>query len=161
MHVLISAVGRAKPSPETDLVETFLTRANGLGPGLGFQTIALREVEEKKRLEGDQLKAREGELLLNTVPTGGALIALDERGRDLGSEDFAGLLARRRDDGTPALVFAIGGANGHGRDLRGRAEMTLRFGTATWPHMMVRAMLAEQIYRGLTIVAGHPYHRGD
>lgn len=160
MHLLISAVGRAKPSPERELTDTFLTRARGIGPGLGFQSIELREVEERKRLEGDALKTREGELLLETLPRGGALIALDERGRDISSEDFAKLLAARRDAGTPALAFAIGGADGHGAALRERAEMTLRFGTATWPHMLVRAMLAEQIYRGLTILAGHPYHRG-
>ncbi len=159
MQLIIAAVGRAKPSPERDLTEIFLKRISGAGPTLGFGTISLMEVEERKRLDAAQLKAREGELLLATVPSGGTIIALDERGKDMPSSAFAELLAKTRDDGTPALAFLIGGADGHGPAVRDRAARVLSFGKATWPHMMVRAMLAEQIYRGITILAGHPYHR--
>ncbi len=161
MQLLISAVGRAKPSPEKDLTEMFLTRARGAGGSLGFGAIDLREVEERKRLPNDQLKAREAELLLGTVPPGSVIVALDERGQDMSSDAFAQMLARTRDNGAPSLCFLIGGANGHSDTLRAQATKILSFGKATWPHMMVRAMLAEQIYRGLSILSGHPYHRGD
>lgn len=159
MQLIIAAVGRAKASPERDLTDTFLTRIRGTGPGLGFGSITLAEVEERKRLEGAQLKAREAELLLAAVPAGGVVIALDERGKDMPSSAFAEMLGTARDGGAPALAFLIGGADGHGPEVRQQAAKVLSFGRATWPHMMVRAMLAEQIYRGLTILSGHPYHR--
>ncbi len=86
-------------------------------------------------------------------------ILLDERGRLMSSEDFAALLGRWRDDGMREARFLIGAADGHGDEARDKADLLLGFGAMTWPHLMVRAMLAEQLYRATTIIAGHPYHR--
>lgn len=86
-------------------------------------------------------------------------VLLDERGRQMSSEDFAALLGRWRDDGMREARFLIGAADGHGDEARDGADLLLGFGAMTWPHLMVRAMLAEQLYRATTIIAGHPYHR--
>ena len=86
-------------------------------------------------------------------------VLLDERGKDLSSEDFAAILGRWRDDGMRECRFVLGAADGHSEEERCDADLLLAFGSATWPHLLARAMLAEQIYRATTILAGHPYHR--
>ena len=86
-------------------------------------------------------------------------VLLDERGRQLSSEEFAELLCVWRDEGIREARFVIGAADGHGEEARGEADLLLAFGTATWPHLLVRAMLMEQLYRATAILAGHPYHR--
>ncbi len=159
MKLMIVAVGRAKNSSEKDLWEDYLTRTVNAGRALGFASADLVEVEEKKALYGDELKSREAELLLGALPKGAFIIALDERGKTEGSEDFAKLLEHVRDGGAPALALIIGGADGLHESIRRAAHRTLSFGKATWPHMLVRVMAAEQLYRAVTILAGHPYHR--
>ncbi|MEZ5894304.1 MAG: 23S rRNA (pseudouridine(1915)-N(3))-methyltransferase RlmH [Parvularculaceae bacterium] len=159
MKIILAAVGKKRGGPEAALVEDYLDRAKGFGRRIGFSDIGLVEVEAPKALSGDVLKKREGELLLAALPPGAPLIALDERGENLSSEKFAALLAGHRDQGAGAAMFAIGGADGHGEELRSRAARLVSFGAATWPHMLVRAMLAEQLYRAMTILSGHPYHR--
>jgi 23S rRNA (pseudouridine1915-N3)-methyltransferase len=122
----------------------------------------LKEVEEKRPLSSAELKAREAELLLAALEESKgkrAVVVLDERGKQLGSRDFAVRLQRFEDDGTGEIAFLIGGADGHGQAVLDRADLKLSLGTMTWPHMMVRAMLAEQLYRAQAILAGHPYHR--
>jgi len=161
MKLLIGAVGRAKPSPEKDLTSDYLARIRASGGPVGISSADLIEVEERRKLPPTELKVREGELLLAAVPAGAAIVTLDERGKQLSSEEFAEIIARTRDDGVPALACLIGGADGHGPLLRERAALTLAFGRATWPHMLVRVLLAEQLYRGVTILTGHPYHRGN
>jgi len=161
MKLLICAVGRARPSPERDLTNDYLSRVNAAGGPVGISGAELIEVEEKKKLPPLELKQREGELLLGAVPAGAGLIALDERGKSLSSEEFAEFISKKRDEGAPVLACLIGGADGHGEAVRERAALTLSFGKATWPHMLVRAMAAEQLYRAVTILAGHPYHRGN
>lgn len=104
-------------------------------------------------------RAREGEALLAALPDGGRVVALDERGRSEASEAFATRLGRWRDDGVRTVGFIIGGADGLDDAVRKKADLVLSFGAFTWPHMLVRAMLAEQIYRAQSILAGHPYHR--
>ncbi|CAA7612356.1 Ribosomal RNA large subunit methyltransferase H [Candidatus Terasakiella magnetica] len=151
MRLLLAAVGKAKAGPEQDLFRQYLRR---LSPPL-----ILKEVEEKRPLTGSQLKTREAELLLGAVPAGAVVVALDERGRDMGSEEFAACMGRWRDGGTGDLVFLIGGADGHGDAVRDRADLLLSLGRMTWPHMLVRALLAEQVWRAQAILAGHPYHR--
>ena len=103
--------------------------------------------------------AREGEALLAAVPDGARIVALDERGKSQTSEAFAKRLGIWRDDGVRAVAFLIGGADGLDESLRKRADMVVSFGALTWPHMLVRALLAEQLYRAHTILTGHPYHR--
>lgn len=151
MRLLIAAVGKARAGPELELFRQYCRR---LSP-----PPALREVEEKRPLSGPQLKTREAELLLGAVPAGAVVVALDERGRDLGSEDFAARIGSWRDGGTQDLAFLIGGADGHGEAVRDRADLLLCLGRMTWPHMLVRALLAEQLWRAQAILSGHPYHR--
>ena len=151
MRLWLAAVGRARPGPETELFRTYAGR---LSPALN-----LREVEEKRPLPPPERKAREGDLLLAALPAGATLVVLDERGRTMGSRAFAERLGQWRDGGVGDLAFLIGGADGHGDAVRGRAGLLLSLGAMTWPHMLVRTLVAEQLWRAQAILAGHPYHR--
>ncbi|CAA7625283.1 Ribosomal RNA large subunit methyltransferase H [Magnetospirillum sp. LM-5] len=151
MKLWLAAVGRAKPGPEQDLYQQYVRRLAA--------PITLREVEEKRPLPMAARMAREAELLLAAIPERALVVALDERGKTVGSEDFAAQIGRWRDDGVADLAFLIGGADGHGEAVRSRAQLLLSFGAMTWPHMLVRAMLAEQVWRAQAILSGHPYHR--
>lgn len=159
MRVEIIAVGRMKPGPEKELFDNFAKRFDGQGKALGLGPLSLTEVEEKKNLDRTELAVREGEKILNALPKGAKLIVLDERGRSLTSKEFSDKLSVWRDEGTPTCAFVIGGAGGLSDKVRNSADLKLSFGTQTWPHMMTRAMLSEQLYRAATILAGHPYHR--
>lgn len=159
MRLRICAVGRLRAGPEQLLVEDYLARLSATGRAIGFPSASLAEVEERKRLEGAALMTREAELLLAHIPPGARVIALDERGRNEGSEAFAARLGAWRDEGAPEAVFLIGGANGLAPEIRERADHLMSFGKMTWPHMLARVMLTEQLYRSVTILAGHPYHR--
>lgn len=117
------------------------------------------ELEAKQKLPPALLKAREGELILEALPTGVPLVALDQRGSEWSSRDLADRLATWRDQGTAELAFAIGGAEGLAAAVLDRAAATLSLGMMTWPHLLVRGMLLEQLYRAQQILAGHPYHR--
>jgi 23S rRNA (pseudouridine1915-N3)-methyltransferase len=151
LRLTLACIGRAGRGPERDLYEHYAGRIRW--------PLTLRELEEKKKLPPVELVRREGELLLGAVPDKAVLVALDRRGKVLDSEAFAQRLARWRDDGIPDLAFLIGGADGHGEPLLQRASLMLSFGAMTWPHLLARAMLAEQIYRAQQLSAGHPYHR--
>jgi len=159
MRVVIVAVGRLKRGPEYELVSDYLARSRVLGRRLGFPEMSVLEVEAPNGLTGTQRQLREGVLLVDSIPAGASAIALDECGDTLDSVAFAGLLARMRDRGEPAVAFLIGGADGLSEEARARGDMAVSFGRATFPHLLVRAMLAEQIYRAMTILSGHPYHR--
>lgn len=150
MKQSIIAVGKGRSGPEMTLTKGWLDRLPQGG--------ALIEVESKLP-EGAKRTADESERLLRFVPAGAALVALDPRGKDCSSEQLATLIGDWRDEGRAAAFFAIGGANGHSDALRSRADRVIAFGSATWPHMLFRAMLAEQLYRANSILAGHPYHR--
>jgi 23S rRNA (pseudouridine1915-N3)-methyltransferase len=117
------------------------------------------EVEERRRLSGPELVAREGELLLAAIPRGATLVAMDPRGAALSSEDLAARLGRLRDEGA-SVAFAIGGADGLSPEVLRAARLKLSLGAMTWPHMLARVMLAEQLFRAQSILSGHPYHRG-
>jgi 23S rRNA (pseudouridine1915-N3)-methyltransferase len=151
MRLTIAAVGRASRGPERDLYEHYAGRIRW--------PLVLREVEEKRKLPPAQLIEREGELLLAAVPPGAVVVALDRRGKQLASDVFARQLQRWRDQGISDAAFLIGGADGHGEQLLGRAGLVLSFGDMTWPHLLSRGLLAEQIYRAQQLIAGHPYHR--
>lgn len=152
MEFLLAAVGKARPGPERALFDHYAAR---LRPAL-----TLKEVEEKRPLPPEQRKTREGELLLAVVPPGARLIVLDERGKTLPSEAFATRLGHWRDEGVPTCTLLIGGADGHSAEVRARADLVLALGPMTWPHMLVRGLIAEQLYRAQCILEGHPYHRG-
>ena len=116
-------------------------------------------MEAPKNLSGPARQRREGELLLRSARDCDQLIALDETGKNISSREFADLLARLRDQAAGGAAFLIGGADGHSDEIKSRMVQTLSFGAATWPHMLARVMLAEQLYRTMTILSGHPYHR--
>lgn len=151
MRLWLAAVGRLRAGPVRDIVDEYVGRSHW--------PVTLREVEARKKLSGPALRDHEGDLLMAAIPPQATLVALDERGRDLSSTRFAERLGRWRDDGVSDLAFVIGGADGLAKPVRDRAALVLAFGRATWPHLLVRAMLAEQIYRAQTILSGHPYHR--
>jgi len=165
VRILIAAVGRGQKAAadETAAALAYLKQAGLLGARLGFGAMTLCEVEDRSKRAGNadstQRKQREGELLLAQAPAGATLVALDGRGSTLTSAAFSGWLARVRDQGCRDLVFVIGGADGLDAPVLARAQMRLSLGAMTWPHMLVRMMLAEQIYRAVTILANHPYHR--
>ncbi|HEY4342979.1 MAG TPA: 23S rRNA (pseudouridine(1915)-N(3))-methyltransferase RlmH [Parvibaculum sp.] len=159
MRIEICAVGRLRAGPEKTLLDEYLARANAAGRGLGLTSLSLIEVEEKRRLEGEALKTAEAALLKNAMPRGALLVALDERGRTENSATFASRIGRWRDSGVSDLAFVIGGADGLAASLREEAGHLVAFGPMTWPHMLARVMLAEQLYRAVSILAGHPYHR--
>ncbi|MEQ8266952.1 MAG: 23S rRNA (pseudouridine(1915)-N(3))-methyltransferase RlmH [Parvibaculum sp.] len=159
MRVQICAVGRLKTGPEKLLLDDYMARIEAAGRNIGITASDVTEVEEKRRLEGPALMAREAELLSAATAKGALLVALDERGCNETSETFARRLGTWRDAGTADVAFLIGGANGLVPELRDRAAHVMAFGAMTWPHMLARAMLAEQIYRAVTILSGHPYHR--
>lgn len=159
MRIEICAVGRLRAGPEKTLLDDYVSRAVTAGRGVGVAALTLKEVEEKRRLEGTALKEGEAALLKAALPRGAFVVALDERGRAEASEVFAKRLAGWRDGGVSDLAFVIGGAGGLSPAMREEANHLLAFGPMTWPHMLVRVMLAEQIYRAVTILAGHPYHR--
>ena len=120
---------------------------------------AIVEVEERRSLPPEQLKLREGELILGALPAGVPFVALDERGTQWSSRALAKRIAAWRNQGESELVFAIGGADGLHRAVLDRADVILALSSMTWPHLLVRGMLLEQLYRAQQILAGHPYHR--
>lgn len=155
MRLHLCAVGRLRAGPERALVDDYLDRLGKTGRALGLGPVAEHEVEDKR---GGGMAA-EADLLARAVPPGAVLCILDERGRSLSSPEFAAQIARWRDGGRQDAAFVIGGADGIDPALRARADLAISFGAMVWPHMLVRVMLAEQLYRAATILAGSPYHR--
>lgn len=153
MRLEIVAIGRPGRGPEAALADDYARRATLAGRALGLGPLVLTDLEPRK-----PGKAPEADLIL-AAAAGAHLIACDERGRTFSSRAFAEHLAGLRDRGERRLVFAIGGADGLDLRVRQAANETLAFGPQTWPHALARAMLAEQLYRGVTILAGSPYHR--
>lgn len=155
MRVTIAAVGRMRAGPEAELVRDYLARATQAGRGLALGPFDVIEIDERKARERAAQSAR----LIEAAPAGAHVIALDERGSTMSSPDLAALLARLRDAGTAGCSFMIGGADGHDEALRRRADRLISFGPMVWPHMLARAMLAEQLYRAVSILGSGPYHR--
>lgn len=151
VRIHLIAIGRARVGPERALYEHYAARLSW--------PIELREIEPRGRMAPDQLKAREAELLLGAIPNESKIVALDERGAELTSEALAERIGVWRDDGTGEIAFVIGGADGLDQSLRKRADLVLSLGRVTWPHLLVRGLIAEQLYRAQQILAGHPYHR--
>lgn len=160
MHISIHAIGRMKQGPERQLVARYLERAAATGKGLGLSGFEVFELMESRASAVSSRKSEEARALGAGLPMPGLLVALDERGKSITSPALAERIARWRDDGRAALGFIIGGADGLDRPLIGRADLVLSFSLLTWPHQLVRIMLAEQLYRVTTILSGHPYHRG-
>lgn len=153
MKISIVAIGRLARSPETELVKTYVERASNAGRALGLGPVEVVEAESRK-----PGKAAEA-LVLQAHLSDAHVIACDEHGQTRPSRGFAEEIATLRDRGVRRLVFLIGGADGLAPELLAQANSRLAFGPQTWPHAMARAMLAEQVYRAVTILAGSPYHR--
>lgn len=153
MH--LCAVGRLRSGPERDLIADYTQRFDRTGRALSLGPLTEHEVEDKKNAG----MAAEAELLARAVPQGAVLVTLDERGKLLTSPEFATQLARWRDAGRQDVAFVIGGADGIDPSLRAKADFSISFGQMVWPHMLVRVMLAEQLYRAANILSGGPYHR--
>ena len=150
LRLTIAAIGRIKGA-EKELFQSYLKRLSW-----PIRTI---EVDARGQAAGAKRRAIESEKLAAAVPVGARIVALDEKGREFDSRGFARTLHEFELDGVQDLAFLIGGAEGHTKELIGNADLVLSFGQQTWPHMLVRVMLAEQLYRASTILSGHPYHR--
>jgi 23S rRNA (pseudouridine1915-N3)-methyltransferase len=151
MRITLLAVGRMRAGAAQDLYELYAARLRW--------PLDVKEVEERRSLPPEALKAQEGALLLAALPRGAKAIALDEGGKQMSSRDFAALLGRWQDDGVQDVAFLIGGAEGLSKEALQAADVILSLGRMTWPHMLVRGLLAEQLFRAESILAGHPYHR--
>ncbi len=163
----MAAIGRMKRGPESELVARYSERASGVGRSIGFTNVDIFDAPEARAGSASVRRADEADILrrlaqkdmAQSTERARALIALDETGRQLSSANFADQLGAWRDDGRPAAIFMIGGADGLQADVRDQSDLVLAFGRITLPHQIARAVLMEQIYRAMTILAGHPYHR--
>lgn len=158
MRIVVAAIGRLKGA-ETELSERYRKRAAQTGRQLGWRDVEIVEIRESRADDPSKRMLEESIALANVIPQGAAVVLLDNRGDNLDSAAFANQLAQWRANDRPAAVFVIGGADGLSPSLKDKATIRIAFGTATWPHQLVRAMLLEQIYRAATILTGHPYHR--
>lgn len=158
MRLGVHAVGRMKTGPERDLADRYFGRFSKTGPGIGLEFDGVSEISES-RARSVVERFREEAAALRSHCGDAALFLLDERGANPSSEELANRIATCRDGGRKRLVLAIGGPDGHDPSSRNAADYVLSFGAQTWPHQLVRVMLAEQLYRAATILSGHPYHR--
>jgi len=150
-EIIIASAGRAKGTPEAELVAAYLRR-------LPWR-VRVIEIEERRRLDASARRESESQKLLGALPEAAFLVCLDERGKEVSSEGFAAVLTKWQER-ADILAFVIGGADGLSDTVRARANALMSLSRMTWPHLMVRAMLAEQLYRAFAINSGHPYHRG-
>jgi 23S rRNA (pseudouridine1915-N3)-methyltransferase len=159
MRLVVAAVGRLKPGPDRELAERYRDRAMKAGRALGLRGPDIIEVKESRAREAARRMTEETIAIAGTIPDGAIKVVLDGRGQNASSDTLAERIRGWRDGGSEAVGFIIGGADGLAAGLRDDAEMILAFGSATWPHQLVRIMLMEQLYRTTTILSGHPYHR--
>jgi 23S rRNA (pseudouridine1915-N3)-methyltransferase len=160
MKLVIAAVGRLKPGPERELAAHYRARALKAGRAVGLRGLEIVEIAESRARRAPDRLAEENLALGAILPENAAIVALDADGEGLSSTHFAARLGQWRMEAKPATAFLIGGADGLAAAIKAGAQLRLAFGAATWPHQLVRIMLLEQIYRAVTILAGHPYHRG-
>jgi len=158
MRVVVAAVGKLKRGPEQELAERYRERAAKSGRGIGLRSLEIVEIAESRARDAQRRMLEESIALANVIPNGAATVLLDPRGDALGSDAFAKRLRGWNDSGRDG-IFIIGGPDGLAPTLSDQADLRLAFGTLTWPHQLVRIMLLEQIYRAVTILSGHPYHR--
>ena len=159
MRLVVVSIGRLKQGPERVLAERYRKRFDEIGRKLGFRGLDIHEIPESRAREAQTRIAEEATAISALVPENSALVALDEHGDNIDSTGLARHLGRFRDQSVASMVFIIGGADGLSPELRRKQKLRLAFGTATWPHQLVRVMLLEQLYRAATILSGHPYHR--
>jgi len=159
LKLQILSVGKLKAGPESMLCDDYLKRLRGLGKTAGISDVKVQEFAESQAATAALRQQEEAGLLARAAPERASRIILDERGKPLSSLDFAALLRTHLERGTTGLAFMIGGPDGHSEEIRGSGQL-LSLGAMTWPHRLVRVMLLEQLYRSVTIMLNHPYHRG-
>jgi 23S rRNA (pseudouridine1915-N3)-methyltransferase len=159
MRLLLICVGRPKAGPERDLAARYVERAAAAGRAIGFSGVELREAGESRAARPDDRKREEAQAIRGWLMPRANVIALDENGKQMTSRGLATELGRARDQGIVSAAFVIGGPDGLEPAFLASASLTLSLGAMTWPHQLVRIMAAEQIYRAVTILSGHPYHR--
>jgi 23S rRNA (pseudouridine1915-N3)-methyltransferase len=159
MRLVVVAIGRLKQGPERELAERYRERFDDIGRKLGFRGLEIHEIPESRARDAATRISEEAAAISAAISAKSVLVTLDERGDNIDSAALARHLGRWRDEAAANTIFVIGGADGLSPDLRRKAKLKLAFGSATWPHQMVRVMLLEQVYRAATILAGHPYHR--
>jgi 23S rRNA (pseudouridine1915-N3)-methyltransferase len=159
VRLLLIGVGRLKAGPERELFDRYFKRLADLARTTGVSGVDLREIEEGRARRPEDRRAEESRLILAAAPKGASLVLLDERGAALSSVQWASEIGKARDSAAPAYALVIGGPDGLDPSLREKAQSVVSFGAMTWPHQLVRVMAAEQLYRSLAILAGHPYHR--
>jgi 23S rRNA (pseudouridine1915-N3)-methyltransferase len=152
MNIIIAAVGRLRSGPEQALIDSYIKRLPW--------SVEVREIEARAKNNPPAQAKQESDGLLAAIPAGAKILCLDSRGKGYDSEQFASRLGRWRDEGERTLVVVIGGADGLSEEVINNAHLVLSFGSVTWPHMLVRVLLTEQLYRAHCILTGHPYHRG-
>lgn len=159
MRLIMAAVGRMKAGAEQELCQRYVDRTRRIGRNLGLRGPDIVEIDDGRPCGTERRMDEEGARLYARLPVDCKRVLLDERGEVCTSRQFADSLACWRDETVPAVAFLIGGADGHGSRTREQAHSILSLGAMTWPHMLVRVMLAEQIYRSVTLLSSHPYHR--
>lgn len=158
MRIIVAAIGRLKKGPETELAERYRKRTVQTGRQLGVSAVEIIEIRESRAGDAGKRMIEESIALANIIPKNAVVVLLDARGQNIDSPGLASHVAHWRANGRNAVVFIIGGADGLATSVCENADLRLSFGTATWPHQLVRVMLLEQLYRATTILAGHPYH---
>ncbi len=159
MRILLICVGRLKTGPERELFTGYFTRLMETARGVGISAVDLREVDELRARRPEDRREEEAAAIIAAAPSGASLVALDERGDSPTSEEWAADIGRARDAAQPFYLVVIGGPDGLSASLRAKARRVVSFGAMTWPHQLARVMASEQLYRALTILSGHPYHR--
>ena len=159
MRLAIAAIGKLKNGPEKLLAEDYAARIPLLGKKAGITALKINDWSESQRPDAAQRMGEEHAQLWSAVPQGAYVIALDERGKAETSKAFATKLGKLAEQAQADVVFLLGGPDGHAPETRARANELLAFGPMTWPHRLARIMLLEQIYRSVTILVNHPYHR--
>jgi 23S rRNA (pseudouridine1915-N3)-methyltransferase len=159
MLVSITAVGRIKSGPESDLADRYRKRFEATGRSIGLGVLKIVELSEARDATAKLRKQDEATRVLARTSIDAIIVAMDERGRSLSSEAFADLIARHRDDGAAEMTFLVGGPDGHGSNVLNTAHDKISLGRMTMPHGLARVVLLEQLYRATTILSGHPYHR--
>ena len=159
MKLTIVSIGKLKRGAETDLCEDYLQRLATIGRKAGISAVKVTEYAESQASTAALRQQEEAAIIDDAVPAKALRIVLDERGKPLSSKGFAKLLRTEMDKSVSDIALLIGGPDGHGETIRGSASHVISFGAMTWPHRLVRVMLLEQVYRAVTIMLNHPYHR--
>jgi len=159
MQITLIAIGKMKNGAEKELFSRYFDRANNISRQTGISKFNIVELGESQRKTAFERKIEEANAIKKVLPNGAIIILLDERGKSINSKDFASKISNLRDDGTANLCFIIGGADGLEPNLLKQANFKIGFSALTWPHQLVRIMLMEQLYRAMTILNNHPYHR--